>query len=237
MCVCVLMQAAVKTSLVDLDICPPFALLLAYKYYEPAIRWVTRSCCKLQVGGSFVVGRWPLRSFKIDLDHVAGKYSKCTSHAHGGGSVFKGDTCAGSAGEGRVADRSASVRCSNICQHGNALVHLAVSPRTRHRVGIGLCRSVHLIWFCLLRLGLALAVPHWQGTMLFVYQHSVSAVLACTHPACRLYESWGFQHTPWVDPAWQEDAEKGRMVRQRRVMMIKPLSGPTLSPAHLRKAL
>lgn len=55
--------------------------------------------------------------------------------------------------------------------------------------------------------------------------------------ACRLYESWGFQHTPWVDPAWQEDAEKGRMVRQRRVMMIKPLSGPSLSPAHFRKVL
>jgi N-acetylglutamate synthase-like GNAT family acetyltransferase len=33
-----LMQAAVKSALVDLDISPPFALLLAYKYYEPAMR-------------------------------------------------------------------------------------------------------------------------------------------------------------------------------------------------------
>jgi hypothetical protein len=32
------MQAAVKSALVDLDISPPFALLLAYKYYEPAMR-------------------------------------------------------------------------------------------------------------------------------------------------------------------------------------------------------
>lgn len=36
-----LMQAAVKTALVDLDISPPFLLLLAYKYYEPAMRYVT----------------------------------------------------------------------------------------------------------------------------------------------------------------------------------------------------
>lgn len=35
-----LMQAAVKAALIDLDISPPFALLLAYKYYEPAIRCV-----------------------------------------------------------------------------------------------------------------------------------------------------------------------------------------------------
>lgn len=33
-----LMQAALKTALVDLDVSPPFALLLAYKYYEPAMR-------------------------------------------------------------------------------------------------------------------------------------------------------------------------------------------------------
>jgi hypothetical protein len=49
-----------------------------------------------------------------------------------------------------------------------------------------------------------------------------------THPAhapCRLYESWGFQATPWVDPAWQEEAEKGRTARQRRVMLVKQLSG------------
>lgn len=51
---------------------------------------------------------------------------------------------------------------------------------------------------------------------------------------CRLYESWGFQATPWVDPTWQEDAEKGRAVRQRRVMMLKPLSGPGMSSKHLR---
>lgn len=35
-----LMQAAIKSALVDLDISPPFALLLAYKYYEPAMRCV-----------------------------------------------------------------------------------------------------------------------------------------------------------------------------------------------------
>jgi hypothetical protein len=37
-----LMQAAVKAALVDLDISPSFALLLAYKYYEPAMRCVGR---------------------------------------------------------------------------------------------------------------------------------------------------------------------------------------------------
>lgn len=52
----VLMQAAVKTSLVDLDMCPPFALLLAYKYYEPAIRWVTRQWGRAAGRRSFVIG-------------------------------------------------------------------------------------------------------------------------------------------------------------------------------------
>lgn len=39
-------QAAVKTAVVDLDVAPPFALLLAYKYYEPAMRCVSvlRAC-------------------------------------------------------------------------------------------------------------------------------------------------------------------------------------------------
>jgi hypothetical protein len=32
------LQAAIKTSILQLDYSPAFALLLAYKYYEPAVR-------------------------------------------------------------------------------------------------------------------------------------------------------------------------------------------------------
>lgn len=49
-----LMQSAMKAALVDLDISPPFALLLAYKYYEPAMRYVSNcyNCrCWLQLEG------------------------------------------------------------------------------------------------------------------------------------------------------------------------------------------
>lgn len=69
-----------------------------------------------------------------------------------------------------------------------------------------------------------------------------SLLLSCHRPARsphlaghkhRLYESWGFQPTPWVDPVWQEDAEKGRAVRQRRIMLVKPLSGPGLTKSPL----
>jgi len=59
-------------------------------------------------------------------------------------------------------------------------------------------------------------------------------VLCC---AARLYDSWGFQATPWVDPAWQEDAEKGRAVRQRRIMLVKQLSGPGFIPSPLGNLL
>jgi GNAT superfamily N-acetyltransferase len=44
-----LMQAAVKTALVDLDVCVPFVLLLAYKYYEPAMRCVCACGCGVGV--------------------------------------------------------------------------------------------------------------------------------------------------------------------------------------------
>jgi hypothetical protein len=34
----ILVQAAIRTSILQLDYSPAFALLLAYKYYEPAVR-------------------------------------------------------------------------------------------------------------------------------------------------------------------------------------------------------
>jgi hypothetical protein len=44
-----------------------------------------------------------------------------------------------------------------------------------------------------------------------------------------LYEQWGFEATCWEDPLWKQDAEKGKMGRQRRIMMVKQLSGPSLA--------
>eukprot|EP00882_Tetradesmus_deserticola_P004890 GHRQ01005153.1.p1 GENE.GHRQ01005153.1~~GHRQ01005153.1.p1 ORF type:complete len:275 (+),score=82.73 GHRQ01005153.1:250-1074(+) len=48
-------------------------------------------------------------------------------------------------------------------------------------------------------------------------------------PAIRLYAQWGFEATSWEDPLWKRDAEKGRLGRQRRIMMVKQLSGTALA--------
>jgi hypothetical protein len=66
---------------------------------------------------------------------------------------------------------------------------------------------------------------------------AAAALLLLLLSHARLYETWGFAATPWVDPVWQEDAEKGRAVRQRRIMLIKPLTGHSISPPHLRDRL
>jgi hypothetical protein len=42
-------------------------------------------------------------------------------------------------------------------------------------------------------------------------------------PGCRLYESFGFQVTSWVDPLWLADAEKGRVRQKRRLLLTRPL--------------
>lgn len=62
------------------------------------------------------------------------------------------------------------------------------------------------------------------------YSPAFALLLAYKHyePAVRLYEQWGFEATPWEDPLWMQDAEKGKMGRQRRIMMVKQLSGPAL---------
>lgn len=54
-------------------------------------------------------------------------------------------------------------------------------------------------------------------------------LLSCRCACRRLYEQWGFEATPWEDPLWMQDAEKGKMGRQRRIMMVKQLSGPALA--------
>ncbi|KAF6256301.1 hypothetical protein COO60DRAFT_1627213 [Scenedesmus sp. NREL 46B-D3] len=48
-------------------------------------------------------------------------------------------------------------------------------------------------------------------------------------PAIRLYEQWGFEATSWEDPLWKQDAEKGKLGRQRRIMMVKQLSVQALA--------
>ncbi|KAI8477269.1 MAG: hypothetical protein J3K34DRAFT_490482 [Monoraphidium minutum] len=42
-------------------------------------------------------------------------------------------------------------------------------------------------------------------------------------PAYSLYASFGFAPTAWMDPEWVEDAERGRVGKPRRLLMIKPL--------------
>lgn len=42
-------------------------------------------------------------------------------------------------------------------------------------------------------------------------------------PAYRLYSSFGFVPTVWMDPDWQEDARRSRIGKPRRLLMVKPL--------------
>ncbi|GBF94339.1 hypothetical protein Rsub_06961 [Raphidocelis subcapitata] len=42
-------------------------------------------------------------------------------------------------------------------------------------------------------------------------------------PAYNLYSSFGFVPTSWVDPLWKEDAERSRIGKPRRLLMVKSL--------------
>jgi len=57
--------------------------------------------------------------------------------------------------------------------------------------------------------------PRPQQLMLLVYKDY--------EPARRLYESFGFQPTSWIDPLWLADAEKGRVRQKRRLLLTRPL--------------
>jgi hypothetical protein len=45
-----------------------------------------------------------------------------------------------------------------------------------------------------------------------------------------LYTSFGFLPTTWVDPVWQEDAERARVGKPRRLLLVKPLRKGMVPP-------
>lgn len=44
-----------------------------------------------------------------------------------------------------------------------------------------------------------------------------------------LYSSFGFVPTNWMDPQWKEEAEKARVGKPRRLLLVKPLR-PGVAP-------
>lgn len=89
------------------------------------------------------------------------------------------------------------------------LTNMAVAPTARRR-GVG-----HALMAAALRtVGLRLAGGP-ELALLLAYKHY--------EPAMRLYGAWGFSATSWQDPLWLEDAQRGRLGRQRRIMLTRPL--------------
>eukprot|EP00775_Hariotina_reticulata_P008576 gene8576-8758_t len=113
---------------------------------------------------------------------------------------------------------SSSIAAATDCKVGTPfamITNMAVSPAVR-RQGVA-----HQLMRAALRtaiLDMACSPPF---AMLLAYKYY--------QPAIKLYESWGFSNTPWEDPLWLADAEKGKLGRQRRIMMAKRLSGPGLT--------
>ena len=89
------------------------------------------------------------------------------------------------------------------------LTNMAVAPHARRR-GVGTA---------LMTAALRTVAVRLEGNpglvILLAYKHF--------EPAMRLYGAFGFSPTPWQDPLWLEDVQRGRLDRQRRVMLARSL--------------
>eukprot|EP00879_Flechtneria_rotunda_P015117 GHRR01015797.1.p1 GENE.GHRR01015797.1~~GHRR01015797.1.p1 ORF type:complete len:206 (+),score=68.38 GHRR01015797.1:350-967(+) len=117
-----------------------------------------------------------------------------------------------------IIQASSSISAAASCEPGTpfALVtNLAVVPKLRQQ---GIAHQ-------LMQAAIRAAVLELD------YSPSFALLLAYKYyePAVRLYESWGFEATDWADPLWVEDAEKGKVGKERRIMMVKQLSGLRLT--------
>lgn len=77
-------------------------------------------------------------------------------------------------------------------------------------------------------------LPFPRGLRTSPSYHSL-ALLPLPPVPCSLYTSFGFVPTAWVDPEWREDAEKSRVGKPRRILMVKPLRAGVLPPPVLQE--
>jgi ribosomal protein S18 acetylase RimI-like enzyme len=112
----------------------------------------------------------------------------------------------------RIADEG-FCKCID-CAPGTPFVIVTnMSVSERHR-GRGLGRQ---LLHAALEAAQAQFRPAAQLLVLMVYQDNDAAVA--------LYRSSGFRETSWVDPRWLRDAERGRVGRPRRLLMVKRAAG------------